>query len=193
MRAAIVSKIDLYVCAFMIGSADARARIAALGITDQALGEARAAADRAGFDRPSLLTRSALLRHFGVPHEADDHTLDYELRLWPEHYFRFARGEGLSFSSNSFALRRPTFVPPGSLVSIAAAHKLFSPAYHTVHEVRSAYGPPQLDLSWGELGEWYYELEGDPGSELRFSFDLGLLRSFEITKGRLARYGTQRS
>ena len=53
------------------------------------------------------------------------------------------------------------------------------------HEIEAVLGEPAVDLSWGEMGEWYYGPALD-GSEIVITFDYGLLRSIEHSRGVIA-------
>ena len=166
--------------------ADLARRLERFGIRDAELRTIKRRAEEVGFNDPLRLTIELVVAHFGRATLAHGDRLLYDLLLWPEHRFEWTALERGRAAHEGFVLREPPRVPLWVPLSLSSLRNAFTPWHHTRHEIELVLGEPTLDLSWGELGEWYYGPAVD-GSEIVLTFDYGLLRSIEHSHGVIAR------
>jgi hypothetical protein len=182
-----LATIDAYLASFIRESRERSARLAAAGVSESELNDVRKRSEQAGLNRPSLLTRSTLLRFFGQPAEQSPDALIYDLRLWPEHRFRFKNNGGGIFGHEGFE-RRQAYAQPSVLRRVfSELREGFRPWYHTAADVAAVLGSPDLDLGWGSVTEWHFRGE-HPGEDTALSFDFGLLQAVSPSAGAIEKY-----
>lgn len=180
----------MYLAATMRRGADLVRRLEQFGIRDAQLRAAKSRAEEVGFADARSLTIELVFAHFGRPTLAEGNQLLYDLVLWPEHRFEWRGLEWGGAAHEGFMLREAPTLPVWVPLSLSSLRKTFTTWHHTRHEIQEVLGEPTLDLSWGELGEWYYGPAVD-GSEIVMTFDYGLLRSIELSHGVIARAKSQ--
>jgi len=157
-------------------------RLHGLGIAASQLADIRIRADEAGFGDPRRLTVDLVITFFGVPARAYPDRLLYDLAIWPQHYFEWQLEDWGGASHEGFVIRDPPRLPDWVPLDFATLENTFVPWYHTYHEVRRLLGEPELDLSWGHVGEWYFGPLAT-GHDLMFGFDYGLLQLLRTELG----------
>ena len=127
-----------------------------------------------GIIKPGRADTELLLDCFG---RADTYGLDsvsYTMKVWPGHSFRWARTAGDFVSPAGFEKRFSSANGPELL---AEWLRLLQPYDSVMADVRTMFGEPKTEASWGNLLEWSYSL--DNGQPLVLHFDYQLLT--EIT------------
>ena len=177
--------LDLYLAATMRPGADLAERLQRFGISDRQLAAAKARAREAGFHDVRTLTVDLVIVHFGAPTVALQDRLLYDLVVWPQHRFEWRGLASGAATHEGFVMRESPVLPTWLSLSLSSVRSVFRPWFHPRHEIEAVLGDPAVDLSWGEMGEWYYGPALD-GSEIVITFDYGLLRSIEHSRGVIA-------
>ena len=183
----LVPPLDLYLAGTMRMTDDLMLRLIRYGIKKGDLDSARSAAESVAMGDPRRTTVDLVIAHFGVPSTAFPDRLVYDLTLWPEHRFEWQLSDWGGATFDGFLLKEQDGPNGWATIEISILSRLFKLHYHTIHEVRANLGEPDLDLSWGFLGEWYFG-PGPTGDEVCFQFDYGLLHAISSTSGVIVRH-----
>ena len=183
-----LSRIDLFLAATMRPSPDLVARLSEHKIGAKLLEQERALADDARIGDPRATTVDLVIVHFGVPTRAYPDRLIYDLTLWPAHRFEWRLSDWGAAGFDGFRLKSKPDLPLWLPLDPDAVSSVFRPFLHTSHDVEQLFGQPVLDLSWGQIGEWYFG-PTPTGEEISFEFDYGLLRAISVQRGIIESHG----
>ena len=140
---------------------------------------------------PRRTSVDLIIVHFGVPTTAYPDRLVYDLVLWPDHAFEWHLNEWGGAGFDGFRLKADPELPTWIPLEISAIRSVLRTSYLTAVEVDRLFGEPALDLSWGQLGEWYFG-PSRAGDDICFAFDYGLLRAITVHEGVIVEHrGTQ--
>jgi hypothetical protein len=172
-------RIDLYLAAVMKPSPDLARRLRRAKVSVAEVARVKADAKLAILADPLKLSPAALIRFFGPPSSDDPFGISYDLTLWPDHRYQWHIGDAGHASHGGFVRRNPDALPSWLDRDPVAVQRFLRPWYHTLSDVTTAMGEPDLDANWFPQQTWYY----GPlitGQDLVLDFDLGLLRAVAL-------------